>query len=371
MIKKIVVLACLATLISKPSFAGEWNFDVFGKAKSLYGYSNIDEKYKKDQSQHHLPSRFDASVLAQYKFNYEYEIGAYLDLQYGIDQELKDYNHGIWGEQAYLVFDAPFGKIIGGQSYNAAYQLGVGAPKIGVLGVNQSDIVNFVANPNWQRNNRGTSYRTLNSTEINTDGTAAKITYITPEIDDWMFGFSYVPNSYSRDGLISKHADYKNNSAYIFAAYYSTEWNNITISNSLGLAQFEDNDREASFGSSFYYKGWTLGGSARRSFVSDNDGKISKYNKDALVDFDSYRDAWAYNIGLGYEIGPFKTAVTYFYSKADGKKYEDKIIQFSNAYQYNKSLEIYAAVAHGEFAGRNQADSNEGYAFVTGLEFGF
>ena len=47
--------------------------------------------------------------------------------------------------------------------------------------------------------------------------------------------------------------------------------------------------------------------------------------------FDAYRDAWAANIGVGYEIGPVKTALTYFYSKADGRDYEDKSCSFPAA----------------------------------------
>ena len=359
------VVCCTLASVSQ---AGEWSFDAFGKAKTLYGYSDYASSYNHHQSHHHLPSRFSGSLIAQYQFNEDYQIGAYVDLSYGIDQQLKDYNHGIWGEEVYGIFDSPYGKIILGQSYNAAYQLGVSAPSIGVFGVNQSDVVNFIANPNWQRNHRATGYRTLNSTDINTDGTAAKITYISPEFNNGtMFGFSYVPDSYSRDGLINRRASYKNKDGYIASLYHSDDIWGITISSSLGVAYFADNDQEVSAGLNFYRKGWTLGGGLRRSWVNHYDAKINQPIRKSINYFDGYRDALVYNIGLSYEFGPFKTALTYFNSKADGKDYEDKIIQFSNSYQFNRYLTIYVAAAHGDFRGENKADSNKGYAYIAGF----
>ena len=372
MIKKTIFAAAVAAyLVPSTVTAGEWTFEAMGKAQSLFGYSDPDSRYSYHQSRYHLPTRFSLNLLAQYSFNDNYQLGAYLDLSYGIDQQLKDYNHGSWGEQAYLILDAPFGRFIGGQSYNAAYQLGVGAPDAGVLGVNQSDVVNFIANPNWQRNHLGTSYRTLNSTEINTDGTAPKLTYISPEFDGTMFGITYVPESFSRDGLINSQASYKDKAGYIASVYHNRELGNASLSGSLGFAHFTDIDDEISAGLSLYYKGWTLGGGVRKTFVNHNYADMNKRGFKCSESFDGFRDAWAYNVGLGYEIGPIKTSLSYFYSKADDRDYEDKIIQLSGRYQFNKYVEFQAAVAHGEFEGLNAADGNQGYAFISGVALKF
>lgn len=355
-------------ILNCKAHAGEWSFDAFGKVKTLYGYSNYDSSFAGNKSHHNLPTRISSSLIAQYQFNSDYQIGAYVDLSYGIDQQIKDYNHGSWGEEVYGIFDSPYGKIILGQSYNAAYQLGISAPSIGLLGVNQSDIVNFITNPNWQRNHRATGYRTLNSTDINTDGTAPKITYISPEFNNgMMFGFSYVPDSYSRDGLINRRASYKNKDGYIASLYHSADVMGVSVSSSIGAAYFADNDQEISAGLNLYRKGWTLGGGLRRTWINHYDSKTNQPIRKSINYFDAYRDAYAYNLGLSYEFGPFKTALTYFYSKADGKNYKDKIIQFSNSYQFNRYLTIYAAVAHGDFDGDTKADSNHGYAGIAGV----
>lgn len=373
---KILTQSIIATAVlaisANISYAGEWSFDAFGKTKTLYGYSDYKQPSAHNQSHHHFPSRISGSLIAQYQFNEDYQIGAYVDLSYGIDQQIKDYNHGSWGEEVYGIFDSPYGKIILGQSYNAAYQLGISAPSIELLGVNQSDIVNFIANPNWQRNHRVTGYRTLNSTDINTDGTAPKITYISPEFNNgMMFGFSYVPDSYSRDGLINRRASYKNKDGYIASIYHSADILGVTISSSLGAAYFADNDQEVSAGLNFYRKGWTFGGGLRRTWLNHHDAEINQPIRKSINYFDGYRDAWAYNLGLSYEFGPFKSALTYFHSKADGHDYTDKIIQFSNSYQYSRNLTFYLAAAHGDFEGTTKADSNKGFAYIAGIGIKF
>ena len=366
MYKKILLITLFYSLSINASNAGEWSYDFFGKSQTLYGYSDYDSSHTKGESHNHFPSRLSAGAMAQYSFNDSYQFGLYLDLAYGIDQQLKDYNHGSWGEQIYGVIDSPYGKFILGQSYNAAYQLSVGAPSIKVLSANQSDNVNFIANPNWQRNHKGTAYRTLNSTDINTDGTAAKITYISPEFNNGtMIGFSYVPESYSRDGLINSQASYKDDSGYIASLSHTTDVFGFSLSGSLGAAYFEDNDYETSLGLSAYRKGWTLGGSMRRTWA---DGKTNRPIRKFIPEYDSYRDSWATNAGISYEFGPFKTALTYFYSKADAKDYSSTIYQWENSYQYTRYLTFNAAIARGNF----KADiDNAGYAYIIGAEVKF
>ena len=370
--KKIFPVLIICTILAHPALAGEWNFEFFGKGKTLYGYSHFTSHYDNNQSHNHLPSRFTASAIAQYIFNSDYNVGLYADLHYGIDQQIKDYNHGVWGEEIFGTIESPYGKLILGQSYNVAYQLGVSAPSIGVLNINQSDIVNFIANPNWQRNHLATGYRTLNSTDINTDGTAPKVSYISPEFNNGtMFGFSYVPESYSRDGLVNSRASYKNKSGYIAAIAHTQDLSSFTITGSLGAAYYADNDQEISLGMNVYRKGWTLGAGIRRSWVNHYDAPMNRPIRKSTEYFDGYRDSWAYNAGISYEFGPFKTALSYFYSAAKGKDYQDQIVQFSNSYQLNKYLNIYASLAHAKFDGRTSADTNRGYAAIIGAGINF
>ena len=81
--------------------------------------------------------------------------------------------------------------------------------------MNNSDITDFIANPNWYNRDRNGIFKTLNSTDINTDGVAAKISYISPQFYNSYLGFTYVPDSWNNAGLINRRAEYKNKSGYI------------------------------------------------------------------------------------------------------------------------------------------------------------
>ena len=367
----LITFFCLAS----PARAGDWSFNASGSAQALYGYSDVKSRYKNFNDNNHTPSAVNVSLSAEYDAGRGYRAGLYLDLSAGADKELEDYNQGKWGEEAYGIFDTPYGRVMLGQTYNAAYQFGVGAPSVGPLGVNNSDIVDFISNPNWKRNDKTASFRTLNSTDINTDGVAPKITYITPEFYHTMLGFTYVPDSYSRAGLINKHADYGRDDGYIAAAYTSVEIAGADVETSFGYAQFMDDDREFSAGIRLSRGGWSLGGSFRRTYIDGGD-----YPQNVRTDpsrqpefFDGYREGYAWNAWIGYEIGPYQDGLTYFAAKADNTDSEDRIIQFSNQYRMNRYLDVYLIAAHVDFrgAGREARDNNKGYAFIAGVGLNF
>ncbi len=374
--KSRYLLGLMSLMFASSANAGEWNFDVSGSANALYGYSDVSARYEKYNDNNHTPSDINISLAAEYAFdNPSYQLGMYLDVMAGADKELEDYTQGKWGEEAYAILDTPMGRLMGGQTYNVAYQFGVGAPSVGPLGVNNSDIVDFIANPNWQRNKKGTAYRTLNSTDINTDGVAPKISYISPEFYHTILGLTYVPDVYSRTGLVSRYADYKNEDGYIASLYNQTELGSFNLETSLGFATFADDDKEFSAGMRVSHGNWTLGGAYRRTYVDGNDYP-QNLRRNPLREpefFDSYREGYAWNIGLGYAIGPYEVALSYFNSKADNTDNEDRIVQFSNQYQLNKYVDLYLIAAHVDYQGADDDAHNnsQGYAFITGLGVNF
>ena len=151
---------------------------------------------------------------------------------------------------------------------------------------------------------------------------------------------------------------YKDNNAYILGAYGSWLISGFELETSLGYANYSKNDDEYSVGVSIYRKGWTLGGSFRKTKAKST--PIYAYNL-----YDGYRDSKAYNIGLSYEIGPFTTGVSYFNSKSDKFNNEDDIYSFSNSYEYNKSTTFSLTVAN---LNSKAQTTTKGYAFVLGME---
>jgi len=374
--KKHVLSALMAFFVVgkvEYSLAGEWIYDVSGIADGFYGYSQYSDKYRRNYKHHHTPVSAEIYTFAGYRFDVDTEFKIGLDGQIADGKEVEDYNHGTWGENLYATLTSNYGEFSLGQIYNAAYQLAVGAPTVGYFRINNSPLTDFIANPNWQRHSKTTSYRTLNSTYLNTDADAPKVSYVTPEFYSTKIAVSYTPDSYSEAGLINKHSHYDNRSSYATGLYHNFVTDVVEAETSLGYAYNRKNNQEASAGLSLYRKGWTLGGSYRQSWTTGSDYALNIHtHNDQPLFYDGYRQGRAFNVGLSYEIGPLKTGVSYFAAYAGKTDNKDKIISWANRFAFNKYLALYLTAAYAEYKGEGvEMKSNRGFATIGGLELSF
>lgn len=369
MMKKYYIAAILGFVCS-PAHAGEFVYDYSGTANGFYGYTQYADKYRHSYGRNNTPISAEISTSAGYDFGNDRAVTLGFDAQVAHGKEIQDYNHGDWGENIYLSLASEYGELSVGQIYNAAYQMAVGAPTVGYFRVNNTPLTDFIYNPNWKRRGKITSYRTLNSTYLNTDADALKASYVTPEFYGTKLALSYTPDSYSRAGLINKNSRYDNRSSYAAGVYNNLDLGFAEAETSLGYAYNHKNNQEVSAGLSLYRKGWTLGGSYRKSFTSSKDYDLNiRDSENMQYYFDGYRRGQAFNVGLSYEIGPFKTGVSYFASYADKTNNRDSVVSFVNRYAFNKYLAIYLATAYAEYKGDKHLDeSDRGYAFIGGLE---
>jgi len=362
---KISPIALLLTLFPISSYAGalETDFDI--SLENYYGYTDYAKPYNRDHKQNNLNSSLNLFGRIGYEFNQNYTTSLIGYFMIDTAKEVENYNQGIWGEEVYNLTETPWGDITIGQASNVAYNFAVGAPNASKVHINNTELVNFINNPNWYKKGHKVSYKTLNSTYINTDGASLKANYVTPEFAGMKFGVTYVPETYSQSGLVAKDSRYKDKSAYVLGAYGAWDILGYELETSLGFADYHKNDKEYSAGISIYRKGWTLGGSYRKTEVSHHDYALDRANL-----YDAYREGRAYNIGLSYEIGPITTGIAYFDSKAEKTDNHDEIISFSNSYQYNKYLTLSLTAAHLLSKGENKNPENntKGYAFILGLE---
>ena len=354
----VIVLAmiCLVKTAKAQSFETDYAVSLGG----YYGYTNYSLPKSHLYKENNLNSTLNAYGKVSYNIDSQYKTSLYGYFMIDSAKEIENYNQGVWGEEVFVTLESPFGELSIGQDYNVAYNFAVGAPNIGTYRVNNSDILNFITSPNWYKKDKVYSYKTLNSTYINTDGASPKINYITPSFYGIKLGATYVPKTYSQSGLVAQNAPYKNNEAYILGAYSSWYLLGVELETSLGFAEFDKNDEEYSLGISLYRKGWTFGASYRQTKAKEKYYKINPTNL-----YDGYRDARVYNFGLSYEIGPFTTGISYFDSKSDKFDNRDRIFSFSNSYQYNKQTAISLT-----FSKLNSIaeEKNKGYAVVLGME---
>ena len=356
--------------------ASETILDVAGGARMLYGYSDVATRYEPLDQNNHYPASGFVYLSAEQDFDNGYSAAVYLDLMAASDKEIQNFNNGSWGKEIYASISAPWGQWVIGETFNAAVQLAVGAPSAEPLGVNNSDIVDFISNPNWyRRNSTYTSFKTLNSTNINTDGVAPKISYYTPEFYGTTVGVTYTPDTDNRRGLVNRFAKYARDDAYVLAAVKETDLGFANLATSVGYGIYHKNDKEFSAGMALQRGNWTVGGSYRKAYVDGSDYAITTNSNDPKAPdlFDNYREGEAWNLGIGYRFGPLQTSLTYFEAKAENTDNQDKILMLANEFQLNKYVNIYAAAAKVDFRGENDdiRNNNKGYAFVAGVGVDF
>ena len=356
---QLVITSLLFLTAIATANAGEVNYNLEGHFQGLYGYTDVKKN-------NHGVGQGNISSSLSYAFDEQTSATLHLDLMGGIDQEIQDYNQGRWGEEVYGELNSRYGQVMLGQVYNVASLFHDGTPATGALSSN-NDVADFLHNPSWKRNKKETYFTTLNSSDINTDGVAPKINYITPEFYGTGIGFSYMPDSYNRRGLVNKHANYAHDDGFVGAVYNDYDWGAINSQASIGYAQYHGNDKEFSYSLKLSRGNWSLGGGYRKTYT-DGDNKISQ-NANLPQDFDAYREGQAWNIGLGYEIGPFSTSLSYFESKASHLPDKSKVTVFSNQYQINKNFDVYVAAAYGDYTTANERKN--GYAVVSGVGVNF
>lgn len=370
--KKYCIVGVLS-LICASAHAGELVYDYSLVADGFYGYTQYGDKYRHMYQRNNTPLSAEIYTSIGYDFGGGRKIVLGLDAQAAHGKQIKDYNHGDWGENVYISAGSEYGEFSVGQIYNAAYQMAVGAPGVGYFRVNNSPMTDFIFNPNWQRAGKTASYRTLNSTYLNTDADSFKFSYTTPQFYGTKLAFSYTPDSYSEAGLINKHSLYDNRSSYSLGLYNGVELSGVEVESSFGYAYNRKNNQEISLGLSLYRKGWTLGGSYRKSYTASGDFALNEQSfADMPYYFDGYRRGQAFNAGISYEIGPLKTGISYFAAYADKTNNRDSIISFVNKYELNKYAAVYLAASYAEYKGDKYLDeSNRGCAVLSGVELNF
>ena len=205
-ISPIVMLFCLAPTVASAGSV-ETDFDL--SLNNYYGYTDYSKPYNKLYKQNNLNTSLNLFGRATYEFNQSYSASLIGYFMIDSAKEVENYNQGIWGEEIYALTETPYGDISIGQDSNVAYNFAVGAPNAGKIHINNTELTNFITNPNWYKKGHKVSYKTLNSTYINTDGASLKANYVTPEFAGMKFGITYVPETYSQSGLVSKKANYK------------------------------------------------------------------------------------------------------------------------------------------------------------------
>ena len=349
-----------------------WTFNIGANPTVLYGYNEFPGKYDSENDNDNVYTSLYLTFSAAYNFNKDYQLGVYYWPYSSGTNYFEDYDGKDWVNPIYGEFVTPYGQFQVGMNYNVAYQMYVGAPVVGPLGVNDSGITDFLNNPNWDKDGKYAFYPTLDSTKLDTDNVAPKFSYFSPIYKGTQFGFTYMPSAYNNQGLLNAYAPYYNNEAYVAAISNQHKFGEFNVSSYAGYGLYVDDHEDMSVGLSVAYKNWTLGGSYRQT-DADSDNPINQQINDNITPefYDGFRDGRVWNIGLSYTYDNFTTGVSYFESMARKTDNRDQFVQWANQYQLDEYWTLYTAIGYVRFEGLTgtAADSNEGCSFIAGVGF--
>ena len=276
-------------------------------------------------------------------------------------------------ERSYVYAEGRLGRMIIGAQDNGTYLMHVSAPD---AATNSEDAKVSLLSGGWVAVPSSVSY--LQTTAIDTTGTAEKIIYITPNFGGVRFSATFVPGTGTYD-YTNTIIDFRRNDrdqgdaneAYALGVAYSgTVLGGVGLKASAGWLngssiQGIDSFDDYSAGVQIAYGGFTVGGAYRLY-----EQKMAGGERGAL-------DGHAWTAGMQYAIGPAAISLNYFDSRTHGAGAgkDDKVQNYnlSGKYTLGQGVDILTTVGHVRFDARtgDAADKNSGWVGMTGLALTF
>lgn len=268
---------------------------------------------------------------------------------------------GLNADKTYLFLESNFGRAELGTTAAPTHTMKVDASTFahGTGGVD-GDFYDFVA---------GTAGflvapdLTLNTTGASEDAT--KIVYYTPRAGGFQFGVSYTPdsgNSGTASGFTTDTNAGQAENVFDLGLNYTGQYDQVGIAasatGSFGSAESAAQEDLAAyaFGLNLNYLGFTLGGS-----YGDLQDSLTAKAANADADF--------WNVGLGYETGPFGASVSYFDSSVGTNDFTNVIVGAD--YKLAPGLVPYVEVNFFDLDAAGTAFDNEGTAVLAGTQLTF
>jgi len=334
--------------------AVDYSFEYSGASDFSFAYNNDEVLKERNLSYIETKNQLDFG---------SYQVSAHLDFEagYGLSKDFLDNDD--WGTDLYLsLISDDYGELYLGEVLNVGAMLSVSAPDIGVMKIENSSLVDFIDNPNQINKDGNIKFSTLNAAYLNADGRAEKITYISPEISGFTYGFSYMENYHDKKGYSYILNDNQTGEGKVFALSYYKDFGKYELTTSVAYGLYDD-DNDMSFGINLQKGNLTLGAAYRKTYI---DGAMA-------IQDQAYREANIYNIGASYSFGPAAVSLSYQESQSANYRNQDKTLLASAKYTFNKYIDNYVSIAHADYEGDDDAkiNNNDGYAVITGIKVRF
>jgi hypothetical protein len=316
--------------------------------------------------------------------------------------ELEGENGGDQIDQAYLTLSGGFGQLRLGAVNSGRYSYGwnTAAPAVG-------SPVNSGWTSTWLTtlNNSGARFRSVGiSTVIDASNDEQKITYFTPRFNGFQFTGSWTPQAHiatsgsvgqgggSPFGSESQVTDYTN--ALDFGVSYSGEFGGAGVEVQAGVATASapaiaqaptSKGGTGSFDDYLAYNGGVLvsfqGFTVAGSFAKISEGlALSCTSNGSSSVCASSNEGRSYEVGAGYETGPWGFSASYFNGKEEGLfanagDEENEFFTVAGSYTLGPGIRTSLSYLHGkkdaDVSGANGVADNKADAVLWGVHLGF
>lgn len=285
--------------------------------------------------------------------------GAVVELEADVSADAD--GEGVNADKTYLYVESNFGRVEMGSNFSPAKTMRVDASNFshGTGGAADGDFYDFV-----------TTSGALVAADLPLDAAGAtedatKIVYYTPRVGGFQAGVSFAPDSGNTGTAAAFSTDTDAagvENVFDLGLNYTGQFDQVGLAasatGSFGSAEAAGTEDLAAyaFGLNLTYQGFTVGGS-----YGDAGDSLTPVAANVDTDF--------WNVGLGYETGPFGASVTYFTSETGTTDFDNIVIGAD--YKLAPGLVPYVEVNFFDLDPAGTAGDNEGTAVIAGTQLNF
>lgn len=270
-------------------------------------------------------------------------------------------------DETYVKLTGGFGDVRIGSTKFASFVLRHGAPGAGAVALGNPDTNSFIVKP---ANN---SVSAVQGTHIG-GGDAMKLVYITPKMNGFRVGASYVPSATNSDNMPATGGnDGTDVQMYDVVASYENKLGGMMLK--ADIAAFREQGTAAAsidgrrFGVTMGFGAVTIGGSFLNEDAVDSGQSTLAGNPDME----------SMDVGLSYQMSPAtKVGLTFFNAKkenASGTAGEDSVSKYGAGINHSlgSGVTFVGSLANVQWEDEStaDADNNDGWLAVAGIKVGF
>jgi len=366
---------------------------VGGYLNAFMGYTDLSSKDLQKVFPFRSVNKFAVGTDGQIVFSAETKLDNGMKVGAVAELNISNLQQTRWLSEVFAYAENKYGKMELGATSNAAVKLHHEVMDAsGVWGTDKSKLVNWMGFADYINTPRATiigpasiaDFDILDSTAVNEDGNAQKISYFSPKFYGFQVGATYTPGAHSARPFVGGTgamdstviAENRNFSrAYAVSAAYDGKMGPVTLGadftygNSKFVNRLPNGKNSQIF--SEYAAGLNVGFSG---FTVGAGYKIRDYGMKEM------KDSKAFDVGVGYENGPYAISASWFKSKA-GKNIGFKmpkldIYQVSGSYKLGAGVNAFATFGYVDLNVESRLKDlgfadQDAWTVVTGLALTF